>query len=65
MLRGVGLEEFIAITACPGGPLDFAEAGAGLAAGRKSVDFDELPRLAGRHGRAAAAVLGSLPTGLP
>jgi predicted nucleotidyltransferase len=60
MLEVVGLEDFIAMKAFAGGPVDLADARAVIDLDRGSLDLELLRRLAQRFGRDAARVVEGL-----
>jgi predicted nucleotidyltransferase len=60
ILAIVGREDFIAMKAFAGGPVDLADARAVIELDRKSLDLELLRRLAQRFGRNAARVVEDL-----
>ena len=63
LLQVVGREDFVAMKAFAGGPLDLADARAVLAADRASIDLELLRRLAQRFGRETVATMETLIRG--
>jgi hypothetical protein len=59
-LRVVGREDFIAMKAFAGGPLDLADAAAAIVTGRQSLDLSLLRQLASRYGPVAADAVETL-----
>jgi predicted nucleotidyltransferase len=59
-LKIVGREDFIAMKAFAGGPVDLADARAVIALDRESLDLELLRRLAQRFGREAAWIVEEL-----
>ncbi len=59
-LNFIGREDFIAMKVFAGGPMDLVDAARAVSAGRNSLDFDLLRRLAKRYGRDASASLERL-----
>jgi predicted nucleotidyltransferase len=62
-LKFVGREDFIAMKAFAGGPVDLVDAARAITAGGASIDFDLVRRLAKRFGRAASESLERLLKG--
>jgi len=62
-LRFIGREDFIAMKVFAGGPVDIVDATRAISAGRDSLDFDLMRRLAKRYGRDAAESLERLLAG--
>jgi predicted nucleotidyltransferase len=60
MLKFIGREDFIAMKVFAGGPMDLVDAARAISAGRNSLDFDLVRRLAKRYGRDASASLERL-----
>lgn len=56
-LKFVGREDFIAMKAFAGGPMDLIDAGRAIAAGGESIDRELLRRLARSYGRDASEAL--------
>ena len=59
-LRIVGREDFIAMKAFAGGPMDIVDATRAIAAARNSLDVELLRRLTKRYGRDALALIERL-----
>jgi predicted nucleotidyltransferase len=62
-LKFIGREDFIAMKAYAGGPMDLVDAARAITAGGASVDLDLVRRLAKRFGREAFASLDRLLKG--
>jgi predicted nucleotidyltransferase len=59
-LKFIGREDFIAMKAFAGGPMDLQDAARAITAGRATLDVSLLRRLARQFGRAAAESLDRL-----
>ena len=59
-LKFIGREDFIAMKTFAGGPMDLVDASRAVIAGRDSLDFDLMRRLAKRYGRDASERLEGL-----
>ena len=59
-LKFIGLEDFIAMKAFAGGPIDLVDAARAISAGRHSLDLDLVRRLAGNYGLDASESLERL-----
>jgi predicted nucleotidyltransferase len=59
-LKFIGREDFIAMKVFAGGPMDLLDAARAISAGRDSLDFDLIRRLAKRYGRDASVALERL-----
>ncbi len=59
-LKFIGLEDFIAMKAFAGGPMDLVDAARAITAGGATVDLDLIRRLAQRFGRQASESLERL-----
>ena len=59
-LKFIGREDFIAMKVFAGGPMDLLDATRAISAGRTSLDFDLMRRLAKRYGRDASEALERL-----
>jgi predicted nucleotidyltransferase len=59
-LKFIGREDFIAMKVFAGGPMDLVDATRAISAGRDSLDFDLMRRLAKRYGRDASESLEHL-----
>ena len=64
-LEIVGREDFVAMKAFAGGPVDLADARAAIDLDRKSLDLALLHRLAQRFGRETAKVVADLVDVVP
>jgi predicted nucleotidyltransferase len=64
VLEIVGREDFIAMKAFAGGPLDLADARAVIEQDRRSLDVELLRRLAQRFGRETVNAVESLISGV-
>jgi len=62
-LRFIGREDFIAMKAFAGGPMDLVDAARAITAGRASLDLDLVRRLSKRFGREASESLDRLLKG--
>jgi len=62
-LRFIGREDFIAMKAFAGGPMDLVDAARAITAGGASLDLDLVRRLAKRFGREASESLDRLLKG--
>jgi hypothetical protein len=62
-LKFVGLEDFIAMKAFAGGPLDIVDASSALDAAGQALDTDLLRRIATSYGREAVAAVETLLAG--
>jgi hypothetical protein len=60
VLKFIGREDFIAMKVFAGGPMDLVDAKRAISAGRDSLDFALVRRLAKRYGRGASESLESL-----
>jgi hypothetical protein len=62
-LKFIGREDFIAMKVFAGGPMDLLDATRAISAGRDSLDFDLMRRLARRYGRDTSESLERLLVG--
>ena len=62
-LRFIGREDFIAMKAFAGGPMDLVDAARAITAGGASLDLDLVRRLSKRFGREASESLDRLLKG--
>jgi hypothetical protein len=63
VLRFIGREDFIAMKAFAGGPLDLIDAARAISAAGNSLDLELVRQLARRYGAAAAASIDRLLAG--